>query len=268
MNSFPNTRNHTSIKAFTLIELLVSIAIIALLGGLVAASYSHISQRARLATELTAGRQLITAYHAYSAENNGNLLTGYMTKSPQALAKDGSLIIGPAASRYVWRLAPYLNYDMSGAMFVNEMRKRFPNPLAADIYQVSMSPSFGINSYCLGGYSNDTYSLGVATKASQMAGGIDIIVFASSGRISGTELIAGNHEITPPQASTKEWGTMNPKNPSVTGAVHFRHDGKAVVVHYGGHITVKSDSELRDMRKWNIGALQADDPSFPLPRYN
>jgi len=251
--------------AFTMIELLVSIAIIALLGGLVAASYSHISQRARLANELGAGRQLITAYHAYAAENNGSLLIGYSTKDPQAINKDGSTIMGATAYRYVWRLAPYVNYDMTGAMFVNEMRRLYPNPLAADMYQVSISPSFGINSYCLGGYSNGYYSTGLASRSSQMSGGTDIIVFASAGRGSGKTMIAGNHEVTPPCMSGKEWGTMNSQNPPATGSVHFRYDDKAVVVHYGGHITLKSDIELRDMRRWNMAALQTDNPSFPLP---
>lgn len=255
-------------RGFTLIELLVAIGIIAILGGLISASYALVLQKARLSTELTAGRQLITAYHAYSAENNGDLIVGYLTKNPQATNKDGSLISGAAAYRYVWRLAPYVNYDMSGAMFVNDMRKRFPNPLAADLYQVSISPSFGLNSYCLGGYTNGDYSLGLATKSSQMAGGSDLIVFASAGRTSSGTLVAGNHEITPPRALGKEWGIAKSDNPSGTGAVHFRHDGKAVVVHYGGHITTKSADELRDMRRWNMAALQADDPTFTLPRFN
>lgn len=255
-------------KGFTLIELLVAIAIIAILGGLIGTSYSLITQKARLSTELTAGRQLITAYHAYAAENNGDLIAGYLTKNPQATNKDGSIISGAAAFRYVWRLAPYVNYDMSGAMFVNDMRRKFPNPLAADLYQVSISPSFGINSYCLGGYTNGDYSLGLVKKAAQMAGGGDIIVFASAGRSSSGTLVAGNHEVTPPTALSKEWNSMNTSVPSSTGSVHFRHDSKAVAVHYGGHITLKSVDELRDMRRWNMAALQADDSSFPLPRYN
>jgi len=254
--------------AFTMIELLIAIAIAALLAGLLVVSYGTVMQRARMAAELTAGRQLITAYHAYSAENNGDLLVGYMTKSPQAINKDGSTISGAAAYRYVWRLAPYVNYDMNGAMFVNEMKKRFPNPMAADLYQVSISPSFGINSYCLGGYSNGDYNLGLATKSSQMSGASDIIVFASAARGSGSALIAGNHEITAPLLAGKEWGSMNPQSPTSTGTVHFRYDNKAVVVHYGGHITLESDKDLRDMRKWNVGAIQANDASFRVPRYN
>lgn len=248
-----------------MIELLVSIAIVALLGGLVAASFSIISQRARTATELAAGRQLITAYHAYAAENNGNLLIGYMTKDPQAINKDGSIIMGAAAYRYVWRLAPYVNYDMTGAMFVNEMKKLYPNPMAADLYHVSMSPSFGINSYCLGGYSNGKYSTGLATRSSQMSGAANMVVFASAGRISEGSLVAGNYEVTAPRMAGYEWGSMSPRTPATTGDVHFRHDGKAVVVHYGGHITLKSDTELRDMRMWNLAAIQTDDPLFSLP---
>ncbi len=66
-----------SSASFTLIELLVVVAIIALLASIILPVMGMMRNKGAMVKELHAGKQIMVAYHGYTAANNNVLLKGY-----------------------------------------------------------------------------------------------------------------------------------------------------------------------------------------------
>lgn len=153
---------------FTLIELLVVIGIIALLISMLIPSLAKARTVARQTRELAEAQQLMTAFHAYSNDNQDRILTGFA--SPAMV--NGNMIVRDGvgerlssannrieeAQRYPFRLAPYMNYDFNGLYHdPAQLRDWQNNPnnyldYGKDLtYMISLYPSLGMNVAFVGG---------------------------------------------------------------------------------------------------------------------
>ena len=118
-------------NGFTLLELLVSIAVIVLLVSLIFPAFYSARRSSSAARELSAARQLMFAYRSYAYDHKGILMPGFYnldgTRLP-AHDEAGTVLSGPLAARYPWRLAPYLDYNLSGLYLDKELFNEFRQP--------------------------------------------------------------------------------------------------------------------------------------------
>lgn len=257
---------HASEYGFTLIELLVVIVIIAVLAGIAFPVLGGVRKRAQAVTETSASRQLIAAYLAYANEHDGELLPGYLAGASVQFP-NGDLSGGPEAERYPWRLASYLNWNVEGVYLVGDNKKSV-NGMAKDSseyrYMVSLAPSLGLNTYCVGGYQSASTMMAkndVATRVSQLERASSLIAFTSArtktSASSHSGDVPGSFFVRPPVFSGIKWkaGAYNAEQASLDyGNVDFRHNGKAVVSFMDGSVQLLSIGELRDMRLWSRNA--------------
>jgi len=119
-------------KAFTLVELLVVIAVTGLLVGLATPVLGRARLAGQQASETAAAKSLISAYLAAAQDQNGVLLKGYDEEGVATDSQGNEFQAGSSqASRWPWRLAPYLNYQLEGAVLVNERANSLdPNDLS------------------------------------------------------------------------------------------------------------------------------------------
>ena len=276
MKTFPGRNLPSSPRhGFTLTELLVVIVIIALLAGISFPVVSMTRKNTRMVTEISAARQSVAAYLAYAAENDGELMPGFLAGATVQFP-NGDTGSGPEAERYPWRLAPYLRWGVDGT-FILDVNRESVNGKAIDSseyrYMVSLAPALGLNTYCVGGYQSATSMMAkndVATRLGQIEKPSSVVAFisartktsSSSGPQSGD--IAGSFYVRPPGFSSLKWktGAFDAKNASLDyGNVDFRHSRKAVVSFMDGSVQVLGIEDLRDMRLW---ARNADSASYSV----
>ena len=158
-------------RAFTLVELLVVVAIIAVLIGILAYSLSGVRAAAIRTRSLSAVRQMVMGYSAYTLDHGGKLLPGYIDETLLAdgqvfgklrvyLPSGAELTFPVDKQSYVWRLAPYLDdaweiffedmYD-TGEMSKFEEAYHKTGLTASASGLISERPSFGLNSIFVGG---------------------------------------------------------------------------------------------------------------------
>jgi len=158
------------VKAFTLVELLVSIAIISLLAVFGIPAYQQAVAASKKSTDIAACKTAVTAYLAYSADNDGVLMKGY-DLTGTAYDSSGHLMSGEdahEAHRWPWRLAPYFNYSFLGGTHVNESRSFIQSQGGiSQTYLVSVLPSVGLNANFIGG--NDYTSFASLNKKGLVA---------------------------------------------------------------------------------------------------
>ena len=262
--------NKTVIKGFTLIELLVVIAIIGILVTVVSSLASRVYGIAKTASETSALRTLLTGYATHTTENKGVLLPGYPDLSDSTVyAPNGEELFGPAKERYPWRIAPYLD-DAMNALYVNDQLEKLKEIGLTETYQISLYPSFGLNSEWLGGdyrstsdpiledfgYRLAAKSMGDVKKPTQQ------IVFASAKAPGPNNSNQGYFELKSSHlplgtGNTWRWHTINsePSNVETTdsadhGNLSCRHSGEVLSGHLDGSIESLSLKELADMRRW------------------
>lgn len=259
-------------KGFTLVELLVVIAILGLLAGLATPVLGRARKAGEQAAETSAAKNLITAYVAAAQDQNGILLQGFDEDGEATHANGTSFGVGSSeATRWPWRLAPYLNYQMEGSVLVNERASAVDPMNPGHSYLVSASPSLGMNSYFVGGHENGqpayNYSTNgtCVTRMAQAEKPSMLIVFCSARGIdpSRGRNVDGYYYVTAPNSSPRWPSSYNPNASARSfGQVRMAYGGKAVTAQLDGSVSLLSFEELRDMRRWANGAAAANNPNW------
>lgn len=260
--------------AFTLIELMVVIAVIGVLLGVMLPSLAGARRQARLTRELAAVRSLLAAYTSYALENKSSLLPGHVAQAP-SLRDDAGKVLSPAevGKRWPWRLAPYIGSSLHGSLLVDERSRALADrTMAMWSYYVSLTPSFGLNYFHLGGDTaqpNQTLAGDVLTRLDQAVTPSRFVTFASARFPSETGFSEGYFKIVPPtrafEYSATGWsseGYSDRLEPAAFGYIHPRWEGKAAVGHLDGNATTLSLEMLRDMRRWSQAAALAGESDW------
>ncbi|MCH8005635.1 MAG: prepilin-type N-terminal cleavage/methylation domain-containing protein [Planctomycetes bacterium] len=269
---------------FTILELIMSVAIIALLAGLLLPALSLVKRSGQTTRELAAARQLMVAYSAYAYDHNGVLMPGFyrLNGTLPAFDEAGNELTGERATRYPWRLAPYLDYNLSGLYLDKHVLSELQSqPL--NNYWISVVPSLGINAVFVGG---DYQAAAMAdpnmqryfgtvhlTRLSQARHPPRLIVFASA-RYSGEDLpgplpggrpfMEGYFRVDPPYVASRKWKPRyDPQGKDLEfGHVSLRHHfRKAVIGFFDGHTGSLDEAQIQDMRHW---ADQATSPDWTV----
>ena len=271
-------------RGFTLIELLTVIGTISILAVLSVGAVQKSINSANKVREINAARQLVLALHSSAQDNDGVYLPGMDyragTSSFPVYKPDGGIVSGHAAQRYPFRLGPYLGDQFDGTIFVNrnkaEIVKKYGNSGTMYDYTVSTYPALGMNAYCVGGImrSDGTYrNAGDCISRSANSKG-SIVAFASGGSGTGSSRMSGFSYVSPPTLDNdspicQKWDDdaawTKQKDPMRFGWVDFRYEGKAVCGFLDGSVKMCSVKELKDMRLWTPGALEANDPNYAIP---
>lgn len=263
-------------SGFTLVELTVAVVITTALASLGLAGYGIAREKARMLTEVSAARNLMTAYLDYAASNSGVLLPGYKTDE-SATNLDGRNLHHPVNARYPWRLIPSMP-KVEGTLLFNG-NESFLDEENRD-YLVSVRPNLGINAVCVGGHYGsgsplrpserlvDAIGKYYISRINESADPDKLIVFTSARHGKGRDGI-GNFEVRPPKLLGPEWSSTEfseNANPSQHGFVDFRWSGKAVTAMLAGNVEILDEPQLRDMRRWSNLAAKAKDPDHLLGR--
>ncbi len=259
---------------FTLIELVAVMAITLILAALTFGAYQNFCTKGKMTREIAAGKNLISAYQTYAAENDGNYLPGMdMTVTTLTLPSGKNLTPAHVCQRYPYRLAPYFDYQMKGTVLVNDNEKQIKKTVGSMYeYGVSAFPAFGINYRFVGGYVSGSssgpviqYSEECLSRASQS--GKPLLVFASAGVQDGGTKVDGYNILTPPRFTGQNWSGSDWKkdsDPGSYGNVDARYHGKAVCVYLDGSVKLQTIADLRDMRGWSRRAAENDDAGYTV----
>jgi prepilin-type processing-associated H-X9-DG protein len=288
------------------VELLVVVAAIGVLLSLLVPALRSAHRAGRQSVELSAARQLMAAYINYASVNNDAVLPGYADWIPNTPnlngakmlnARDsrGRLIEGgqldTAKKRYLWRIAPYLNYNLRG-LYVNQQqdvlesleRKNYTDYL----YAASIAPSLGLNTDWMGGSSlaygflapSDPlrnaldFNRYYVTSMAQVRHPKQLLVFASARgadpELGGAAVVEGYFQVTSPYFTALtgyRWSEdfVASELPVKYGYVSPRHEGRAVIGFADGHADTLLPAQLKDMRYW---ANWADSEDWRLPLLN
>lgn len=269
-------------------------AVIAIVGVLLAVllpTLSSTMDQADAATELAAARQLAVGYVSHSTDNNGHLMTGYLSQDPAdedhedqytVQGPDGSLLEGREKRRWTWRLLPYLDNSVD-SLFVNQGNEYIDRFRGDDDYAyiASVYPSFGLNAEWLGGMKGATYAdlhtLGKFTgdcyytqRLADVRRPADQLVFASSRgpELEGPGTVEGYFYLLSPHYHTTGWRWNTDDSdeplhetstePSKNGFVSARHRGQAATAMLDGHTDLERLQDLSDMRRWSNEAWKPD----------
>lgn len=275
------SRSHVR-RGFTLVELLVVIAIVVILIGLSFPAFVSMRNRAAQTREMSAARNLMTAWSEYAHDHGGQVLPGYRN-GLSAFDEAGHPIaagsVGVAAARYPWRIAPYLSFNFRGLYLDEQLRSleeleasSYPNYL----YQVSAFPSLGLNTTFVGGDENQggfnsafqtAFGKFYVTRLSEIRRPDRLIVFASARGTdpspeAPTGIVQGYFRVKSPNFTSAQWEpTYDDANAASCGQVASRYGGRTIVAFAGGNVETRTTDELRDMRLW---AERADAPDWKL----
>jgi prepilin-type N-terminal cleavage/methylation domain-containing protein len=266
-------------SGFTLVELLVVIGLISAIIAIVLQVGGSLKATADRAREMAAGRALSQAWNGYAMDHLGEVLPGY-TAGLDAFDPLGNRVdveSSPvAAKRWPWRLTPYLGDDIS-SLYSDGQKFRQQGLSIEDnssmLYQVSVFPSFGMNSIFVGGDENYGGSSDIFTeifgqfyvkRLSTVRRPDRLVVFATAR--SRAEMNNGNSSIyegffriLPPAWSTQIWASEHVEDdPLSSGMLSNRHQSKVITASVDGRVDVDSISDLRDMQRWSDAATSKD----------
>lgn len=162
---------------FTLVEMLITLAIIALLMGVLLTGLRSARNTAREGRQLSNLRQIHIAWQTYSTNNNESLLPGFIESAVQTAWKvkyrnsSGTAMNPDLCQTYPWRLGGYLDFstelmlgyldrpdaDFATSVFEGGTRP-FTMPAALAPVEAmagsgtALQPEFGLNAYYMGGW--------------------------------------------------------------------------------------------------------------------
>lgn len=283
--SAPAARGRSVRAGFTLIELLTVVAVIGVLAAIIVPVLGSVRAQARKAVEITAARQLVTAYHAHAADNRGRLMPGeanpYETQKLEPVYNlRGQKLDKTKAKRFPWRLVPYLGRNVEGTILINESvadSESWDRGSAYGYdYNVSLLPSLGINATYVGtarDYLNDkgevigsgAFAHSIQRFEQAISPGTLIVFASAAGQDDQGNRTHGFWRLSAPyDSSTKtRWSADSPDaSRPLLGETHLRWSGKAVVAHLDSSVRLLGEAELRDMRRWSDAAARAGDPDW------
>ena len=268
-------------RAFTLIELLVVIAILGILSAMLVPVVNGALQKGRMVREKACGRNLMIGLFNYAADHDSAILPGY--RNEPVSGPDGRMLSFPASARYPWRLLPYAGGTDKKIMWATRVSADLTDA-SSEAYAVSVSPSFGMNTFFVGGDDSGNSGQGIRptdanfarfgtfciTRIEQAVNPSRQIVFASA-RMLGDKgrIVPGYFMVQAPAVVGNLWSSapFDPDAPPARhGFVDFRYEGRAVVAHLDGHVELLGETDLRDLRRWSNLAAMADDPDHRLGR--
>jgi prepilin-type N-terminal cleavage/methylation domain-containing protein len=240
---------------FTMVELLCGLAVVAMLVALGVGALGAAQKSGMKASEIAAGKTLMLGYHLYATENGGSLLPGYVSNPGEVQGAHGEPLTGQPASRYPWRLAPYLSHNYKAAFLATKQKIANPSELT---YLVSLVPSLGVNGVYVGGDESSPMNPFNPRAAARYG---DFCVLRLNQSVKPSQLIvfasASYHDV---RIGGKQLGYFKIEYPDKN--VDFRYNGKAVVACLDGHVELLTREEMRDMRRWSNLHAQSDDPNF------
>ena len=250
-----NRRFRTQPYGFTMVELLCGLAVIAMLAALVVGALGAAQKSGMKASEIAAGKTLMMGYHLYATENGGSLLPGYISSAQDVQGAHGEPLSGQPASRYPWRLAPYLNYNYKAAFLATKQKIANPSELT---YMVSLVPSLGVNGVYVGGDESSAMNPFNPRAAARYG---DFCVLRLNQAVKPSQLIVFASAVySDVRMGGKQQGYFKVEYPDRN--VDFRYNNKAVVACLDGHVELLTREEMRDMRRWSNLHAQSDDPNF------
>lgn len=278
-------------KGFTLVELLVVVAVIALLLGIVIPGMDQVRELARQVKGMSDQRQILLGYATHSHDRRNELLFGYAPYSVNGevvtVTTDGRTYSPPVVNRYPWRLSPYVA-DVWDVLYSHSGAPDLPSTHDSDseafskAYELSVSPSFGINSVYVGGHFsvfykgfNWTGSTSVPNKAdghvvfniADVRRPGHLIAFTEVQRRGGGAIAdEGHYWATAPNAAGSKWIVNNGKFQTTSGFViglpKGRYRNSTITGFIDGHVETLSPDDLYDMTRW---ANDARDNSYDVP---
>ena len=275
---------HRSRRAFTLMELLVVIGIIAVLVSLIIVALRGVRSAANRTDAMNSLRQLMAAHIGYSGDNDQRLLPGYLDEATLTslgikAELETEVTLGQTdAGSYVWRLAPYLDFNWQSLMTdyrSQQVEAAMDNEYNAGTYGrgtvgggsldfgIGELPSFGLNSLFVGGdtshggaYATSAHPWQTtnpkiaATRVSEVKNPSKLIVFGTTGLASAAygslpnsppaqDLALGYCELRPPHLERDNAGNWVDQQWSiVSGGVYDYSSAPGGAYGFGGGVPV------------------------------
>lgn len=197
-------------RGFTLVEVMVVIAVLALLVSLVFVALKSSSSAASRTESLNSLREIIRGYRAYSDDNRGHLMPGYIGtglmgngqpfEDLRVILPNGTPIDPVDSQSYVWRLAPYVNNiwevfykELGDEGTLTQLQSEFSS---MNYSTIAERPTYGMNSIFVGGdsehggaYATDRHPWQnnekpiAATRFTQVKNPTRLIVFGSAAKV-------------------------------------------------------------------------------------
>ena len=260
-------------RGFTLIELLVVISIIALLIGILLPSLGAARRSAQALREQSAARMNQIGFALYTDDQDGRFLDVYDEEPEVNIYNDRQTLLWDAAAGgapapfnntaslrgYSWRLAPYFDYNVEGALLVGRQAGvlgDYTDGLIDELtytYVTSNAPSFGMSvvigrsgvpdfSYDPNGFFDLFRVWGVRPirKESQVTFPSEFMVFCSAENADFEEYPDGRYFVAP----TETRADPNDDTFGEFGNIALRYDEKAIISYQDGHVDLRPETEI------------------------